>query len=154
MWSPVTLAIDASDGGKFLMSGADAGSAGGAWRNSGISAATGYTVETRLKITAASGTAGAIVVNVSAQHFQLSGAQGMTDGEGGLGDSGVGHGDVALILPQCLSAVGIGEGQVGVYSRAGLADRGCGFFRGEADATEGKPAGGIGHGHALGEDQW
>ena len=60
-----SMAIDASDGGKFLMSGADAGAAGGAWRNSGISASTGYTVETRLKITAASGTAGAIVVNVS-----------------------------------------------------------------------------------------
>ena len=65
-----SLVIDTSDGGKFLMSGADAGSAGGAWRNSGISAATGYTVETRLKITSTAGTptgahAGVIVLNTS-----------------------------------------------------------------------------------------
>ena len=34
-----SLVIDTTAGGKFLMSGADAGTAGGAWRNSGISAA-------------------------------------------------------------------------------------------------------------------
>jgi len=61
-----SMVIDTSDGGKFLMSGADAGSAGGAWRNSGISAATGYTVEARLKITSTAGAqAGVIVVNAS-----------------------------------------------------------------------------------------
>ncbi len=61
-----SMQIDMSDGGKFLMSGADAGSKGGAWRNSGISAATGYTVETRLKITSTAGAqAGVIVVNAS-----------------------------------------------------------------------------------------
>lgn len=60
-----SLALDASSANTFLMSGAVAGTAGGAWQNSGISAATGYTVETRLKITSVSGTAGAIVVNAS-----------------------------------------------------------------------------------------
>ena len=61
-----SLVIDASAGSKFLMSGADAGSAGGAWRNSGISAATGYTVEARLKITDTTGAqAGIIVLNAS-----------------------------------------------------------------------------------------
>ena len=61
-----SMQIDTSDGGKYLMSGADAGSAGGAWRNSGVSKSTGYTVETRLKITSTSGAqAGAIVVNAS-----------------------------------------------------------------------------------------
>ena len=61
-----SLVIDTSDGGKFLMSGAEAGSAGGAWRNSGISAATGYTVEARLKITDTTGAqAGIIVLNAS-----------------------------------------------------------------------------------------
>ena len=61
-----SMQIDTSDGGKYLMSGADAGSAGGAWRNSGISKSTGYTVETRLKITSTTGAqAGAIVVNAS-----------------------------------------------------------------------------------------
>ena len=60
-----SMVIDASDGGKFLMSGDDAGSAGGAWRNSGISKSTGYTVEARLKITAVSGTAGAVVLNAA-----------------------------------------------------------------------------------------
>ena len=61
-----SLVIDTSEGGKFLMSGADAGSAGGAWRNSGISAATGYTVEARLKITDTTGAqAGIIVLNAS-----------------------------------------------------------------------------------------
>ena len=61
-----SLVIDTTDGGKFLLSGADAGSAGGAWRNSGISAATGYTVEARLKITDTTGAqAGIIVLNAS-----------------------------------------------------------------------------------------
>ncbi len=61
-----SMVIDTLDGSKFLMSGADAGSAGGAWRNSGISAATGYTVEARLKITSTSGAqAGVIVLNTS-----------------------------------------------------------------------------------------
>ena len=61
-----SMQIDTSDGGKYLMSGADAGSAGGAWRNSGISAATGYTVEARLKITDTTGAqAGIIVLNAS-----------------------------------------------------------------------------------------
>ena len=61
-----TMAIDASDGGKYFMSGADAGSAGGAWRNSGVSAATGYTVEARLKIEDTTGAqAGVIVINAS-----------------------------------------------------------------------------------------
>ena len=61
-----SMQIDTSDGGKYLMSGANAGSAGGAWRNSGISAATGYTVEARLKITDTTGAqAGIIVLNAS-----------------------------------------------------------------------------------------
>lgn len=61
-----TMKIDASDGGKFVLSGADAGAAGGAWRSYGVSTATGYTVETRLRITStAGGQAGAIVVNAS-----------------------------------------------------------------------------------------
>ena len=61
-----SMQIDALDGSKFLMSGADAGSEGGAWRNSGISKSTGYTVETRLKITDTTGAqAGVIVVNAS-----------------------------------------------------------------------------------------
>ena len=61
-----SLVIDTTAGGKFLMSGADAGTAGGAWRNSGISAATGYTVEARLKITDTTGAqAGIIVLNAS-----------------------------------------------------------------------------------------
>jgi hypothetical protein len=61
-----SLVIDTTAGGKFLMSGADAGTAGGVWRNSGISAATGYTVEARLKITDTTGAqAGIIVLNAS-----------------------------------------------------------------------------------------
>ena len=60
-----SMVIDASDGGKFLMSGADAGTAGGAWRNYGVSKSTGYTVEARLKITAVSGSAGAVVLNAA-----------------------------------------------------------------------------------------
>lgn len=60
-----SMAIDASSTSAFIISGEDAGSDGGEWRNSGISAATGYTVEVRLKITAVSGSAGAIVVNAS-----------------------------------------------------------------------------------------
>ena len=60
-----SMVIDASSASAYIMSGAEAGTAGGAWRNSGISAATGYTVEVRLKITAVSGSAGAIVINAS-----------------------------------------------------------------------------------------
>ncbi len=61
-----SMQIDASDGGKYLLSGADAGSAGGAWRNSGVSKSTGYTVETRLKITSTTGAqAGVVVLNAS-----------------------------------------------------------------------------------------
>ena len=61
-----SVQIDTSDGGKYLLSGADAGSAGGAWRNSGVSAAAGYTVETRLKVTSTTGAqAGVIVLNAS-----------------------------------------------------------------------------------------
>ena len=61
-----SMTIDTLDGGKYLMSAADAGSAGGAWRNYGVSKSTGYTVETRLKITSTSGAqAGVIVVNAS-----------------------------------------------------------------------------------------
>ena len=61
-----SMQIDTSDGGKYLMSGADAGSAGGAWRNYGVSKSTGYTVETRLKITDTTGAqAGIMVVNAS-----------------------------------------------------------------------------------------
>lgn len=61
-----SMAIDASDSSNYFMSGADAGAAGGAWRNSGISAATGYTVEARLKITDTTGAqAGVIVLNAA-----------------------------------------------------------------------------------------
>ena len=61
-----SMQIDTSDGGKYLLSGADAGSAGGAWRNYGVSKSTGYTVETRLKITSTAGAqAGVIVINAS-----------------------------------------------------------------------------------------
>ena len=61
-----SITIDASAANTFLMSGAAAGSAGGAWQNSGISAATGYTVEARLRITSTAGAqAGAFVVNAS-----------------------------------------------------------------------------------------
>ena len=61
-----SMVIVTLEGGKFLMSGADPGTAGGAWRNSGISAATGYTVEARLKITDTTGAqAGVIVLNAA-----------------------------------------------------------------------------------------
>lgn len=61
-----SITIDASAANTFLMSGAAAGSAGGAWQNSGISAATGYTVEARLRITSTAGAqAGAFVINAS-----------------------------------------------------------------------------------------
>ena len=57
-----TIKIDASSNGKYLVSNQAVGTAGDGWRSMAASSATGFTVETRLKITACTGANGAICV--------------------------------------------------------------------------------------------
>ncbi|MBQ8125999.1 MAG: hypothetical protein IJ173_08990 [Kiritimatiellae bacterium] len=55
----------AISGGQNLTSSANNGTAGDVWKNLGVTAASGYTIETRLKVTACTGTAGTLLLNAS-----------------------------------------------------------------------------------------
>lgn len=57
--------FDCSAANNYLGSNADAEAAGGVWRKCGISSTTGFTIETRLYVTAQTGTAGAIALTAS-----------------------------------------------------------------------------------------
>ena len=52
-------------GSQNLTSDKASGTAGDIWKNLGVSAAAGYTIETRLKVTECTGTAGAVLLNAS-----------------------------------------------------------------------------------------
>ena len=52
-------------GGQNFTSSAASGTAGDAWLRLGATAASGYTIETRLKVTACTGTAGTLLLNAS-----------------------------------------------------------------------------------------
>lgn len=55
----------AISGGQNLTSSAANGTAGDVWQNLGVTAASGYTIETRLKVTSCTGTAGTLLLNAS-----------------------------------------------------------------------------------------
>lgn len=55
----------AISGGQNLTSSANNGTAGDVWKNLGVTAASGYTIETRLKVTSCTGTAGTLLLNAS-----------------------------------------------------------------------------------------
>ena len=55
----------AISGGQNLTSAAANGTAGDVWQNLGVTAASGYTIETRLKVTSCTGTAGTLLLNAS-----------------------------------------------------------------------------------------
>ncbi len=57
-----TIKIDASSNGKYLVSNQAVGTAGDGWRSMAASSSTGFTVETRLKITDCTGANGAICI--------------------------------------------------------------------------------------------
>ena len=57
-----TIKIDASTNGKYLISNQNSGTAGDGWRSLGASSSSGFTVETRLKVTECTGNNGAICV--------------------------------------------------------------------------------------------
>lgn len=55
----------AISGSQNLTSSANNGTAGDVWKNLGVTAASGYTIETRLKVTACTDTAGTLLLNAS-----------------------------------------------------------------------------------------
>ena len=57
--------VMAISGGQNLTSSAAKGTAGDVWRDLGVTAASGYTIEARLKIASCTGTAGTLLLNAS-----------------------------------------------------------------------------------------